>query len=493
MKKLTIFACVAILLVCFLAISISAEECVHTDNWEVKLSSEGALGDWEAINICPNCNTVLKDEFYEPLVESWGYSYFDGSFTQGFEINTSAVDKYEAYTGKSFEYGVVAGVVDIVGNSPVNSDGTTKSDKTIVFNLSKNNTEHFEIKVVNVPKTSVDEKIIACAYIIDGGEVLYGDNEKIDSRVAGITYNEVVGLLKNGDVPQGFEEFRALSPEEMDIICGGYWHSNGSPYNSIITDKSDSVKNFATRMFTRDELPSGSYVVVSDNWQFRPELWKTDDAGKILKNTTRPYGSNISGSERYLIDEMWAKDKEFDYLAFNISMSGDNYASKELSAECVASVFQIFVPYSTKLTSVKAETVDSISVEGMMLMAWDNTNLYANAYWNCQNGTSISKGNTTAKAYYATKQFKKAELPVGSVIEINKEFMYRPEYWVNSAKVGSRASVTDTYRIVITEDFWDTESERAFNVSTITKEALTADDYETVANAFRIYLPVEER
>ena len=66
-----------------------------------------------------------------------------------------------------------------------------------------------------------------------------------------------------------------------------------------------------------------------------------------------------------------------------------------------------------------------------------------------------------------------------------------PEYWVNSAKVGSRASVTDTYRIVITEDFWDTESERAFNVSTITKEALTADDYETVANAFRIYLPVE--
>ena len=79
-----------------------------------------------------------------------------------------------------------------------------------------------------MPDASVDEKIIACAYIVDGNEVLYADGENVNALTAGITYNEVVGLLENGDIPAGLEEFRKFQPKKLsggllrrlNIACG---------------------------------------------------------------------------------------------------------------------------------------------------------------------------------------------------------------------------------------------------------------------------------
>jgi hypothetical protein len=47
-----------------------------------------------------------------------------------------------------------------------------------------------------------------------------------------------------------------------------------------------------------------------------------------------------------------------------------------------------------------------------------------------------------------------------------------------------------TYRIVVTDEFWDGISDRGFNISTISKDTLTTDDRDSVASAFKIYIPV---
>jgi hypothetical protein len=127
------------------------------------------------------------------------------------------------------------------------------------------------------------------------------------------------------------------------------------------------------------------------------------------------------------------------------------------------------------------------SIEGLQQIEFvKGENLFVSSFYTCTSGTGLGTGKSE---YYATCKFTKKELPVGTVIEIADGWMYRPEYWENDVKAKSRPSVTSTYRIVITEDFWDTECHRAFNISTILKDTLKAEAWDDVVNAFKIYVP----
>ena len=492
MKKIVLFAALTLLLGCLFSLVVSAE-CLHKDNWQLKTGDNGVFGEWEAMNICTECGAVLADEFYEPILKSLGYSYFDGSFVQGFEVDSEAMEKYKSYMGCDFEYGIVAGVSSVVGNSPLDSEGVVTNEKAVSYDLSANSLEHFDVKIVNIPSESYDEKIIACAYAIVNGEVIYSDNDLVDTRVPGISANEVFGLLEKGEKPSGLYEYRKLTAEEMDIMTGGaYWFSNSNSYSVRLTKDNNFQRYAATRMFSREELPKGSYVIISEGWVARPEIWKVDENGKVKKNNPRPYGSAL-GAGTYTVEELF-KDtdegqSEFYYMAFNVSDAGSTDV-REMTPKGIAQALQIYVPYETKVNRFELEN-ENISVEGLTLLEWDSTSLFSNAYWNCSGATTLYKGNDTSKTYYATKQFTKDTLPVGSVIEVSADYMYRAEYWVNSAKVGSRGSLNSSYRIVVTEDFWDKESERAFNISKIVKENLTADDWDDVASSFKIYIPTK--
>lgn len=118
--------------------------------------------------------------------------------------------------------------------------------------------------------------------------------------------------------------------------------------------------------------------------------------------------------------------------------------------------------------------------------------MFKNSYYTSTGHTNMTTNKDQGAVYYATRKFTKEELPVGTVIVIEDGWMYRPEYWINDAKVGanSRASVTSEYRITITEDFWDKECHRAFNICTILKDELLEEgDFERVISAFKIYVP----
>ena len=51
--------------------------------------------------------------------------------------------------------------------------------------------------------------------------------------------------------------------------------------------------------------------------------------------------------------------------------------------------------------------------------------------------------------------------------------------------------MVDTYRIVVTEEFWGNNiTQRGFTISTMYKDTLSKDDWDEVATAFKIYIPV---
>ena len=178
---------------------------------------------------------------------------------------------------------------------------------------------------------------------------------------------------------------------------------------------------------------------------------------------------------------------EYKYMAFNISdANGGNVLS--MSPEGIAEVLQIYVPSATKVATNTYEKTNDVSVEGLKLLEWDTTTLLKHKY---HNNTSLGPTSTsTNNAFYTTVAFTKDTLPVGSVIEINADWLYRAEYWVNSAKVSTRGGMVSTYRIVVTEEYWNGISERAFNISRTTNESLSSYTWDEVASAIKIYVPV---
>ena len=491
-RKIILMVSLVFVLGCVLALAVSAE-CVHQDNWEIKTTDKGFLEDWEAINVCSACGYVIADEFYSPIITSIGYSAFENNFVQGFTVDKASKARYEELTGNTFEYGIVAGVNSVVGNNPLDNEGNTVSEKAVKYDLSNNALEHFEIKVVNVPNDKLDEKIIACAYALIDGEVVYSDNGESDTQVCGAAINEVKRLLETGAPISGLHEYRQLTPEEMEIMFAVYWMSDASNFAERQTKNNTPRKFASTRMFTRSELPEGSYVEVASGWSVRAELWPADENGAPKRQTSRP-GSKSSGT--YAIETLWRDTVNADgtvtqskdaFMAFNVSDANGGY-SEQMSLEGITQVLRIYVPYGTKVEKKEVEATENVSIEGLTAIEWTSDNLYAKKYWNNQAAPTTTRGGDE---YYATMLFTKETLPVGSVIEVNKGWLYRAEYWENSTKGSTRGNMVGTYRILVTEEFWDGISERAFNISTVDKDRLSAADFDTVASAFKIYIPAK--
>lgn len=486
-RKIILFASLMLMAACVFALCANAQaicaEGEHTGEWQIDFDQSKVLTKVHSTEICTKCNLVLKDESLAPLIEDKGFSYYNGSMVQGYYIDADALEAYEARTGKSIGYGVVAAVEN---QAPLGENAVPTGDNVISVNLKDIGSEHFEIKITEIPSEKSDVKIVLCAYLNIDGQVVYVDNGYADNNVAGVTYNEVVNLLENGVQPTGLYEYRELTLDELDLLCQSYY--NSTQYAGIRkTGNSTAYDYFATKLFTRSELPSGSYVEVGQGWTIRPELFKAS----LGKNSSRPSTQSASGGVLTLsIDDFWALNSEFEYLGFNISDTKGYGGVSGYTDESIAEIFKIYVPVNTTVSKVENEvdTSDSISVAGKKLLNDEEMGLTANKYWNSTTGTNASSGGDKVY-YYITKQFTKEELPVGTVIEIDLGWQYRPEYWVGSSTNSTRPANETTFRVEITEDFWDTETTRAFNISKLVKVAIGADDWDDVLGAFKIYVP----
>lgn len=111
-----------------------------------------------------------------------------------------------------------------------------------------------------------------------------------------------------------------------------FYHWNSTSSNTKMA-KSDSMPNFiASKKFTKDEIPTGSVIVVDKGYKYRPDGWQTADA---KNSNTRPANCTTYFT---VVDEDWWDN--YTLRAFNVSkVSGSEPATDEDTKH-----FYIYVP-----------------------------------------------------------------------------------------------------------------------------------------------------
>ena len=136
-------------------------------------------------------------------------------------------------------------------------------------------------------------------------------------------------------VPNKDMEVRPLTSEELSITKNAFWWSvDDERYDELVTSGHENTANFfATKRFTREELPVGSVIVIDSAWFYRPEGW-VDGA----KNEKRPDECQMIV---VVVTEEWWGD--FTERAFNIGIDGKP-AINSYSVEDIEKIFKIYVP-----------------------------------------------------------------------------------------------------------------------------------------------------
>ena len=291
--------------------------------------------------------------------------------------------------------------------------------------------------------------------------------------------------------------------EYLDWVAGGYWNSSdASQVNIRITTASNSPNFWATRLFTKEQLPVGSVIVVESGWQYRPDGW----VDLNTKNNNRP--NNVS-TYCVVIDEAWWGN--YTVRGFNISNSStSNIVSK--TEDEINAIFKIYVPESaveankapvdddveeiivvnssdcvSEITEIDGKEYRALTLEAMGFIK--------NAFYNSdRKGPVIDESGTsgTPAKFFATKIFLDEYLPNGAVIWVGSGYQYRPEGWNDTnARPGSRPGNVSTTYVTIDEAWWGAFTQRGFNISKTNGGSLVSVSAETIYENFKIYIPVE--
>ncbi|MBR4873466.1 MAG: DUF4886 domain-containing protein, partial [Clostridia bacterium] len=123
------------------------------------------------------------------------------------------------------------------------------------------------------------------------------------------------------------DDYTVVDWEAKPQYC---WNSTK---NAKTTKTSGYLYYTASRMFTKEELPVGSVIVVDSGYQYRPEGWIALD--QVNASADRP--KNTSTTLVVVTEEWWGK---FNYRAFNVSSVSD----KSNATNEVVQHFTIYVP-----------------------------------------------------------------------------------------------------------------------------------------------------
>lgn len=100
---------------------------------------------------------------------------------------------------------------------------------------------------------------------------------------------------------------------ELDFTVQAYYYSSSKDFGSnLAKSQSNSPQYAATQIFTKEQLPVGTVIVVDSGYKYRPEGWTALD--KVNASSARP--DNVS-TEIVVVDDAWWGS--FNYRAFNIS------------------------------------------------------------------------------------------------------------------------------------------------------------------------------
>ena len=165
---------------------------------------ENYMAQGKVLSTCINdgCEYSVVTQALDAIFVYYGYSCTEEaigggySMSQFYGINKEAMGAYTAYTGKSFVYGLVAsGVANPLeykdGELNVATKAFVKEGETFAHDF-------FGIKINGMTEENLDKAIVFCAYVVDGDDVYYLDNDVTVSEIGGISYDNVLASLNGG-------------------------------------------------------------------------------------------------------------------------------------------------------------------------------------------------------------------------------------------------------------------------------------------------------
>ena len=155
----------------------------------------GWSSNWNSSNRPVVWGYIAKEATLGEIFTFLGYSFNEeGSMAVGFEINYEALKKYEEKTGEKLEIGVVfAGYSLLNGNQPLDAQGNaiTLDDGAVVkFDLTEYDYTYYDFVITDIVDSIKDIDLVISAYINNGYENKYVQENGISDTVTGISYNE---------------------------------------------------------------------------------------------------------------------------------------------------------------------------------------------------------------------------------------------------------------------------------------------------------------
>lgn len=372
----------------------------------------------------------------------------------------------------------------------------------------------------------IEEVKIANLYI--GGCSLETHANNAFSNSASYTYR-VVNADTNGVIqtaPTNVRMIDGIVDEDWDIITMQQVSGKSgvpSTYNEHLVGLNGYVKDNATnpktqfgwhmtwayqqnsthtdfRTYNRDQL--GMYYSIRKTTQDCIENTDMFDfvvpAGTAIQNARTSYlgdnltqdGYHLNDKGEYIIGLTWIM-KITGLTRENFDESKAPYAFQhELDTFFEAAENAIKDPYKiTNSKILEAPAMPEVDLSKYTVLDWNPVI----GYWNSNDGSNYNKLITTAgnsTTYMSTETpYTRDDLPVGSIIELQEGWAYRPEAWVDfNTRQTTRPDVCQESRVFIDDTWWANYQYRAFNVYKIGTNNLTGQE-EAVKAAFKIYIP----
>ena len=177
---------------------------------------------------------------------------------------------------------------------------------------------------------------------------------------------------------------------ELNVELGYYNSTKGSEMFS-------TTKTVATQIFTREELPNGTEIRISQGYKYRPEGWVSLDQ----VNETRP--SSVWGESTVIVDDEWWGD--FNYRVFNISEKNESVdMSNKIGT--ISSIFTITLPEEIEEKTIRVLAIgNSFSndayhyAEQIAAEFGYKTEFYSLYASGCSLKTHLSNYNNNTEAY----------------------------------------------------------------------------------------------
>ncbi len=353
-RKAFVLLLLSLVFVLALAISVGAECAEHTYDYEIKLGSNGFLGDIIAEGKCSACGATTNETIPSIFITK-GYSYSKGGIAQGYGVDRQALKRYEELSGEKVRFGGVLAVRSVIGNvNPLNDDATPAHSSVQVLDLTDTKYSIINIMVKGIPEGMYESEGILCAmYVEAGGFITYIDNRAEKAVCSDKTYNEVVANpepdsseLSDYTIIDG-KRYYQFTNEDFKWTQAWFWNGNRLQQNG--SDTAFNNKFWGTGVsYTKNDLPNGTIITLdssTDGWQYRPHKYASGV-------NTRP--DNTKEARVVINDAWWGP---YTNVGFNLGIykgTGATQKPEEQSdasgyeVEDILKVFKIFVPVNAQ-------------------------------------------------------------------------------------------------------------------------------------------------